>query len=163
MEYYYHVITKACNGNKHLGVYLLAAWIFCFSFFRDILFSLTVLNNPVNPILDNIYIKIFAIICEVCGWILVSSSLYKLGIFGTYLADYFGILMSEKVTSFPFNVLDNPMYVGSTLNFLGSSLLKQSNIGLILTAEIAILYKISLYFEEPFTNYIYSHKDDKKE
>ena len=41
---------------------------------------------------------------------------------GTFLGDYFGILMKEKVTGFPFNVLDNPMYVGSTLLFLAHSL-----------------------------------------
>lgn len=37
--------------------------------------------------------------------------------------DYFGILMEAKVTSFPFNVLDNPMYWGSTAVYLGWSLM----------------------------------------
>lgn len=30
--------------------------------------------------------------------------------------------MTHKVTGFPFNVLDNPMYVGSTLLFLAHAI-----------------------------------------
>lgn len=37
--------------------------------------------------------------------------------------DYFGILKEAKVTSFPFSVLDNPMYWGSTAIYLGWSLM----------------------------------------
>jgi phosphatidylethanolamine N-methyltransferase len=33
--------------------------------------------------------------------------------------DYFGILKEARVTTFPFSVLDNPMYWGSTANYLG--------------------------------------------
>jgi len=36
--------------------------------------------------------------------------------------DYFGILMEDKVTGFPFSVVSDPMYVGTTLNFLGSAI-----------------------------------------
>ena len=39
------------------------------------------------------------------------------------LGDYFGILMDQKVTSFPFNVTENPMYWGSTANYLGLALM----------------------------------------
>lgn len=44
--------------------------------------------------------------------------MYMLGITGTFLGDYFGILMDEMVTGFPFSVLKNPMYDGSTMNFI---------------------------------------------
>lgn len=37
--------------------------------------------------------------------------------------DYFGILMEKKVTGFPFNFMDNPMYWGSTANYLGLALM----------------------------------------
>lgn len=37
--------------------------------------------------------------------------------------DYFGLLLDDRVTGFPFNLLDNPMYWGSTLNFLGTALM----------------------------------------
>ena len=38
------------------------------------------------------------------------------------IGDYFGILMEKKVTHFPFNVIDNPMYWGSTIIFGGTAL-----------------------------------------
>ena len=38
------------------------------------------------------------------------------------IGDYFGILMKERVTSFPFNTMNNPMYNGSTMVFLALSL-----------------------------------------
>jgi len=41
---------------------------------------------------------------------------------GVGKGDYFGILMDHRVTSFPFNVTDAPMYYGSTMAFLGSAL-----------------------------------------
>ena len=63
-----------------------------------------------------------ALLCMVSGAILVASSMYKLGMLGTYLGDHFGILMSAKVTSFPFDVAEHPMYYGSTLLFFGQSL-----------------------------------------
>jgi len=99
-----------------------------------------------------------ALVLVMAGMVFVLSSFYRLGITGTFLGDYFGILMKEKVTGFPFIVLENPMYMGSTLAFLGRSLLNASPIGLVLTLAIYICYKIALLFEEPFTNYIYSHK-----
>lgn len=56
--------------------------------------------------------------------------------------------MDEKVESFPFNVTAAPMYWGSTLNFLGVSLYKGRVAGLILTAEVFVMYLIALQFEE---------------
>lgn len=53
------------------------------------------------------------------GQIFVLSSFFKLGITGTFLGDYCGILMKEPVTSFPFNVMEHPMYNGASLSFLG--------------------------------------------
>jgi len=38
------------------------------------------------------------------------------------LGDYFGILMDERVTSFPFNVNENPMYNGTVMIFMGTAI-----------------------------------------
>jgi phosphatidylethanolamine/phosphatidyl-N-methylethanolamine N-methyltransferase len=38
------------------------------------------------------------------------------------LGDHFGILMKSRITSFPFNVAEHPMYYGSTLCFLSMAL-----------------------------------------
>lgn len=40
-----------------------------------------------------------------------------------FAGDYFGILFDEKVTVFPFNIMENPMYWGSTANYLGLALM----------------------------------------
>lgn len=58
----------------------------------------------------------------VLGGTLVASSMWKLGVTGTYLGDYFGILMDNMVTGFPFNLTQSPMYNGSTLCFLAGAL-----------------------------------------
>ena len=37
--------------------------------------------------------------------------------------DYFGILMDEPVTGFPFSLTENPMYWGSSATYLGLALM----------------------------------------
>ena len=56
------------------------------------------------------------------GQTFVVTSTWALGITGTFLGDYFGILMDHRVEGFPFNVLRDPMYVGSTLCFAATAL-----------------------------------------
>lgn len=56
------------------------------------------------------------------GQTLVLTSTKALGIIGTFLGDYFGILMDHRVEGFPFNILRNPMYVGSTICFAAAAL-----------------------------------------
>lgn len=58
----------------------------------------------------------------ILGQIFVVTSTWALGVTGTFLGDYFGILMDERVEGFPFNVLRDPMYVGSTMCFAGGAL-----------------------------------------
>ncbi len=74
--------------------------------------------------------------------------MWALGLTGTYLGDYFGILMDHRVTSFPFNITDAPMYYGSTLSFLGTALLYAKPAGFLLTAEVLAVYQLALSFEE---------------
>jgi phosphatidylethanolamine/phosphatidyl-N-methylethanolamine N-methyltransferase len=74
--------------------------------------------------------------------------MWALGFTGTYLGDYFGILMDHRVTSFPFNITSAPMYYGSTLSFLGTAILYGKPAGVILTAEVLVVYLVALGFEE---------------
>ena len=96
------------------------------------------------------------------GNVLVLTSMYALGITGTYLGDYFGILMDAKVESFPFNVTDAPMYWGSTMSFLGSALLFAKPAGIALTGLVYVAYSIALRFEDPFTGEIYAKRDRER-
>jgi len=93
------------------------------------------------------------------GQLFVLSSFYRLGVTGTFLGDYCGIFMSARVTGFPFSVLDNPMYVGSTMCFLAYSLWAGSYAGLLITLEVAVVYAIALQFEGPYTTKIYQERD----
>jgi phosphatidylethanolamine/phosphatidyl-N-methylethanolamine N-methyltransferase len=82
---------------------------------------------------------------------------HSLGIDGTYLGDYFGILKTEKLTGFPFNVSSDPMYLGSTLTFLGHALFNAKPAGVLLSVYVYVVYKLYAEFlEGPFTDYIYS-------
>ena len=103
-------------------------------------------------------LKPVAVLMFITGQVFVLSSFYKLGVTGTFLGDYCGILMDAPVTSFPFNVLANPMYVGSTLSFLALALFYGSPVGVLLAAEVYLVYRIALIFEESFTKLIYERK-----
>ena len=85
-----------------------------------------------------------------------------LGVTGTYLGDYFGILMDDMVTGFPFNISSCPMYLGSTLSFLATALWFGKPAGLLLAAEVWIMYAIALRFEDPFTAEIYARRERER-
>lgn len=79
--------------------------------------------QPQSQIIKSIpLVDFIAIVLKISGAILVLSSFYQLGLRGTYLGDYFGYLMKKRVTGFPFSILNNPMYVGSTLIFVGMAM-----------------------------------------
>jgi phosphatidylethanolamine N-methyltransferase len=76
------------------------------------------------------------------------------------IGDYFGILMPDRVTSFPFNVLENPMYVGSAMSFFGTSFWFGKPIGFVLSVEVSIMYVLAMVMEGPFTTRIYAMRDE---
>ena len=82
------------------------------------------------------------------GNILVLSATYKLGIIGTFNGDAYGFLLPSIITSFPFNIFNAPMYLGSTLNFLGYAMIKKSITGFFLTILVAVAYVCGTFFEE---------------
>jgi hypothetical protein len=47
----------------------------------------------------------------------IITSTWALGIMGIFLDDYFGILIDHCIEGFPFNMLHDPMYLGSTMSF----------------------------------------------
>ncbi|WWC62300.1 uncharacterized protein I303_104896 [Kwoniella dejecticola CBS 10117] len=156
-EYRNKTITKIV-GSPLVGTYILALTIFSISFFRDHLFLNALKNQPSLIELGTPLVKLIAIILFVSGQTFVLSSMWALGVTGTYLGDYFGILMSHRVTSFPFNVLSDPMYVGSFLTHLGTALWYQSPVGIVLAGWVYLVYSIALRYEGPFTDKIYSAK-----
>ncbi|KAG0640085.1 phospholipid methyltransferase-domain-containing protein [Tuber brumale] len=161
-EYHNKVLTKLFGGNSRYGCYFLAAVIFGIGIFRDFLYEQALRQQPSLDVLQTDAVKLAALALFFSGNVLVLTSMWALGFTGTYLGDYFGILMDHRVTSFPFNVTDAPMYYGSTMAFLGSALWFAKPAGLLLTAEVFTVYKIALMFEDPFTGAIYAKREHER-
>lgn len=179
-EYHNKFITKLAGGNPRYGCYGLAVTIFSLGIIRDAMCVIRLLENPFpsmltscsyeramrvqpsHPLLLNDGVTYLAIGLIASGNILVLTSMWALGVTGTYLGDYFGILMDHKVESFPFNVTDAPMYWGSTMSFLGAALWYGRPAGILLTGLVYVAYSIALRFEDPFTAMIYSKRDEKR-
>ncbi|XP_067949088.1 phosphatidylethanolamine N-methyltransferase-like [Watersipora subatra] len=96
------------------------------------------------------------------GAMFVVTSFLRLGWFGTWHGDHFGILLSERVTGFPFNVLDDPMYDGAVLIFIGMGIGKRSIAGLGLAFFTQLVYKVTEMVEGPFTTMIYEEAAKSK-
>nr|KAF6458089.1 phosphatidylethanolamine N-methyltransferase [Rousettus aegyptiacus] len=119
------------------------------------------LSQPRMDSLDNPTAYQVGLVLLGVGSMLVLSSFFALGFTGTFLGDYFGILKEARVTTFPFNILDNPMYWGSTANYLGWAIMHASPTGLLLTVVVALIYVVAILYEEPFTAEIYQQKSSQ--
>lgn len=110
-------------------------------------FNRALVEQPTVTMLSEPYATRIPVVLFLIGQLFVLSSTWALGITGTFLGDYFGILMDHRVEGFPFNVLRDPMYVGSTMCFAATALWYQSLVGLMLTLYVYIVYVIALRFE----------------
>ncbi|PIB02013.1 Phosphatidyl-N-methylethanolamine N-methyltransferase [Cercospora beticola] len=161
-EYHNKTITKLAGGNPRYGCYALAVTIFSIGIIRDALYERALRAQPSHPLLEGFVSQALAVGLVASGNVLVLSSMWALGITGTYLGDYFGILMDEIVTGFPFNVSGSPMYYGSTMSFIGTALWFGKPAGLVLSALVYVVYEIALRFEDPFTSQIYAKRDQEQ-
>lgn len=119
-------------------------------------------DQPSHPALQGPLVTYAAYALLAVGNIFVVSSTWQLGITGTFLGDYFGILMDDIVTGFPFNITSAPMYYGSTMSFLGTALLYGKPAGFLLTLHVLFVYLVAIQFENPFTAAIYAKRDQQR-
>ncbi|KAI9869960.1 MAG: Phosphatidyl-N-methylethanolamine N-methyltransferase, partial [Watsoniomyces obsoletus] len=103
-EYHTHFLTKTFR-SPYYGCYFLAVTIFGLGIVRDYLFNSALDSQPFYPTL---YQPMLGYVCFGAGQVLVLTSMWALGVTGTYLGDYFGILMESKVDGFPFSVTGSP-------------------------------------------------------
>ncbi|KAK9234079.1 phospholipid methyltransferase-domain-containing protein [Lipomyces kononenkoae] len=162
LEYTTHFLTKLALGKPRCGCYTLAVIIFSLGIVRDLLYEKALRDQPIYEALDLLPVKVLAAVLFAYGNVLVLTSMWALGVTGTYLGDYFGILMDARVTGFPFNITDNPMYYGSTMSFVGTALWFAKPAGIALSAFVLVMYLIALRFEEPFTAEIYAKRDRER-
>ncbi|KIL65385.1 hypothetical protein M378DRAFT_186472 [Amanita muscaria Koide BX008] len=157
-EYRNKTLTRLF-GSPRLGCYFLAFMIFAFGILRDHLYQRALQDQPRVPLLPEPLATLVPLVLFIAGQTFVITSTYALGITGTFLGDYFGILMDHRVTGFPFDILRDPMYVGSTMCFAATALWYERPAGLLVTAYVYIGYLIALRFEGPFTDMIYSKRE----
>ncbi|KAJ3361908.1 Phosphatidyl-N-methylethanolamine N-methyltransferase [Allomyces arbusculus] len=158
-EHRTHWLTRLFGG-AYAGCYALAFTIFTLGLLRDYLYAVALDDQPVLDF--GLAGAVGGAVCLAVGNVLVLSSMWRLGVTGTYLGDYFGILMNERVTAFPFNTMENPMYNGSTLCFLGTALWKGSPAGILISVYVYIVYLLALAYEGPFTAAIYAKRDKER-
>ncbi|KAJ9151419.1 Phosphatidyl-N-methylethanolamine N-methyltransferase [Pleurostoma richardsiae] len=161
-EYRTHFLTRLFGGRARTACYFLAATIFSLGIVRDLLYERALRHQPSHPLLDTPAATYAGYALLAAGNVLVVSSTWALGITGTFLGDYFGILMDHMVTGFPFSVTDAPMYYGSTMSFLGSALVYGKPAGLLLTAWVLVVYLVALRYENPFTAEIYAKRERER-
>lgn len=149
-------------GSPYLACYVLGFMIILLNVYRSHSMTVAMRAQARWEVMDRTDVFYVGIALMVLGTLLVVSSFLALGFTGTFLGDYFGILMDEKVTGFPFNVTENPMYWGSTANYLGLALIGASPVGLLLTAIVAVAYKVAIRFEGPFTEQIYQQRSQRR-
>ncbi|KAM4843342.1 phosphatidylethanolamine N-methyltransferase isoform 2-T4 [Thomomys bottae] len=144
--------------SPYLACYCLGCVILLLNFLRSYCFTQAMLKQPKMEVLENPATYCLGLVLLGTGVVFVLSSFFALGFTGTFLGDYFGILKEARVTTFPFNILDNPMYWGSTINYLGWAIMHASPTGLLLTVLVALVYVVAILYEEPFTAEIYRQK-----
>ena len=79
--------------SKYIGCFALALWIFGFSIYRDALVMDVMRICPKAMWLDEWRWQTFGMVLGIVGGVMVGSAYLRLGVTGTYLGDYFGILM----------------------------------------------------------------------
>ncbi|KAI9827567.1 MAG: Phosphatidyl-N-methylethanolamine N-methyltransferase [Thelocarpon impressellum] len=162
LKYHNKILSRLAGGNRLYACYGLALTIFSLGLFRDFLYERALRAQPSHPLLSSPEASYVAYALLAAGNTLVVSSMWALGLTGTYLGDYFGILMDAPVTSFPFSITGAPMYYGSTLSFLGTALLYGKPAGILLTAEVLMVYLLALQYEDPFTAEIYAKRERER-
>ena len=85
-------------------------------------FLVAILEQPRTRLLPALLDTLVPVALFAIGQIFVATSSWALGITGRFMGDYFGILKDSRVEGFPFNVLRDPMYVGSTMTFAATAL-----------------------------------------
>lgn len=158
VEYYTHAVSKVFCSSKKLSVTILAITIILLNILRTYQFEEAIKTQPKfsSDYEAIVYLGYFLILL---GQFFTLTSFYRLGFYATFLADHFGLFIHDApITSFPFNVMSDPMYWGSTISYLGIALSQSSPAGLVLTIWVGIVYKLAIIQESKMLNLIYSKK-----
>eukprot|EP00177_Eucheuma_denticulatum_P006823 GFKZ01012411.1.p1 GENE.GFKZ01012411.1~~GFKZ01012411.1.p1 ORF type:complete len:249 (-),score=21.66 GFKZ01012411.1:170-916(-) len=160
-EYYTRILSKV-SFKPIIGVYLSGFFIASLSVYRSALFVAAINSQLKLEEMNTTLVHVAAGFVMMWGLAMFLGAYYRLRITGTYLGDYFGILRDERITAFPFNISNNPMYDGSSLNHLAEALLQRSPAGIFLALWLFTCYRIGCIIEEPFTAKMYEERDKRR-
>ncbi|GJQ13682.1 hypothetical protein GpartN1_g5473.t1 [Galdieria partita] len=161
-EYYTKNLSRMA-GSPSIALILFAVSILMFSSLREWAFLRAIHMQPsisLHATWMNYAAHLLGYSLIFFGIILSMSGFYQLGIFGTYMGEYFGFMFDQKIESFPFNYFCDPMYFGSTLMHFGRSILSTSPTGIFLSALLGFTYWLAARcFEGPFMNAMYAARN----
>lgn len=95
-EYRNKVLTRLAFNNPRWGCYALAVTIFSLGILRDHLYQRALADQPKSAFLHYTEFKLLAVALFAIGGTLVITSMWALGVTGTYLGDYFVSLTSNS-------------------------------------------------------------------
>ena len=141
---------EACAANMLL--------ILGMNYVRTSVMKLSLETQPVMDFEPEVVLtmRIFCCAATIIGMGLVAFSSLRLGLYGTFLGDYFGILKAAPVTGAPFSWMQHPMYHGSALAYAGMFFFNFQPAGLFLAGMVWLGYMANVASEEQFTAMIYA-------
>ncbi|KAJ7873307.1 phospholipid methyltransferase-domain-containing protein [Mycena olivaceomarginata] len=145
-EYKNHTLTNLIGAR--ISSTILGTAIFLAGLLRDVLYRIALHDQPQFPLPYALQTVLAWIIFGI-GNFLVAVSYFRLGFYGTFCGDYF---------VFPYNIMDNPMYVGAKLCFVGAAFWYERPAGLLVSLYVHLVYSTALHFEGPFTDMIYKNR-----
>jgi methylene-fatty-acyl-phospholipid synthase len=143
LQFRYKIISRFTNGDMGTACDFLAYYLIYIGTLRNHAFNEAVNNNiKISYGIFEVPIQIACYSAMAFGLVLLTMSFYRLGMRNMYFGDHFGFLFKERITSFPYNIVDDAQYVGTTFFFMGFSLCYHSPTGVFLTLVINVLYKV---------------------
>ncbi|KAJ7064796.1 phospholipid methyltransferase [Mycena amicta] len=153
-EYKHRTLTKLIGAR--LSCTILGIAIFFAGLLRDVLYRIELHDQPQYS-LPHFLQTVIAWIIFGIGNFLVTISFLRLGFYGTFCGDYFGIIKSQRVVSFPYNIMENPMLAPKCASLALQFGTYERPAGLLISLYVHLVYSVALHFEGPFTDMIYKN------
>jgi phosphatidylethanolamine N-methyltransferase len=163
LQYKYKLISKFTGDDLGRAADFLAYILIHIGTFRNYAFAEAVYTGKRLELgIFNYVSTLLGFIIFSIGALLVFSCFKKLGLRGMYFGDHFGFRMKKLVTSFPYNYVDNPQYLGNILVYFGVSVIFRSVAGCLLTITSILFYQVLFHlFEKNRIEEIYKDEINK--
>jgi methylene-fatty-acyl-phospholipid synthase len=143
LEFKYKLLSKLCGGKQSIASDILAYSLVYFGAIRNYYFDKAMKSGiQVSYGIFEVPIVASSYVFMIIGLVLVFFSFYRLGLRGMYFGDHFGFLFENRITEFPYNYLENPQYVGTTIFFLAAAARRHSPVGVFITLLVNVFYRI---------------------